>query len=308
MPAYQLITAVCTIALLLPLFWQASWQIAAVAVLLATIILFAQQRLWAQQQTQHRRSRLLRHLGKRQVHQKRLQTRDEYLALKILNHIVQPSGQPVRHAQIWQKPLHRFSGDLAIACVSPCGKSYTLLADLTGHGIAAAMGATPVASVFQATAKQGLPVAEIIRELNSKLTEILPAGFFCCAAVIRTDQKNVTICNAGLPDLLIVGDSGDIIDRVPSTELPLGIQDFTDNVKVFSKQYQKPHSLYAFTDGLIEAPGANDEYFDLDHLERVISSETVTDGRLEGIKQRFESFVKGTHVNDDISIVEVRIC
>ena len=103
-----------------------------------------------------------------------------------------------------------------MACDAPCGKKYTLLADLTGHGIAAAMGAAPVASIFRATAQRGLPVEEIVTELNNRLEQLLPSGFFCCATVIQNDQGKTTVCNAGLPEILIANNNGEIVDRVKS--------------------------------------------------------------------------------------------
>ena len=247
-------------------------------------------------------------ISRRLIQLKTQRGKDEALALKILSHINSTAKEVPDHAHVWQKPLQGFSGDLALAYKSESGFKYTLLADLTGHGIAAAISAAPVASIFRATARNCLSVEEIVTELNNRLLELLPAGFFCCAAIILDDNGTVTACNAGLPDILITNDNGNVVNTVASTQLPLGIEQIAaSDVEVFTSTFNQRHQLYAFTDGLIETKSANDEVFDLDTLTSLISSKNEGTGRIGNITDRFESFSKGSAINDDISIVEVLI-
>ncbi len=283
------------------------------AIVLVAVISAVPLLLYKSMVVQHLRLRRFQLLGRKLVHIKKEQKRDEKLALKILNHInsATHSGNASAPCEtgIWQKPLHGFSGDLAMACDAPCGKKYTLLADLTGHGIAAAMGAAPVASIFRATAQRGLPVEEIVTELNNRLEQLLPSGFFCCATVIQNDQGKTTVCNAGLPEILIANNNGEIVDRVKSEQLPLGIQATeAQDVQVFTKTYATDHQLYAVTDGMIETVGANDAVFDIDVLSAIISQKPNGFGRIGNITECFETFAKGSEPTDDISIVEVKIC
>ncbi len=276
---------------------------------LLAILLYSQLKLARYHSQQVIRTERYHQLGRKLVHINRIKRRDETVALKVLNHIVNQPDSRADHAKIWQRPMEDFSGDLAIACISDSGNTYTLIADLTGHGIAAAMGATPVATIFQATAKRGLSVEQIIIELNDKLTQLLPPGFFCCAAVAVYDGKQITVCNAGLPEILIANNEGYIVDRIESTQLPLGIEELdTSDLCLFKKAYTSPHQLYAFTDGLIETRGANDSVFDSTMLESVIESKPGPVSRIPAIQQSFDDFVKGSEQSDDISIVEVNIC
>lgn len=304
-----ILTIACGTALAIMAVIQSSLAISLISIASLVILLGAQFNLARYHTTQMARTERYHQLGRKLVHLKRIKKRDETVALKVLNHIVKQPLAGSEHATIWQRPFEDFSGDLAIACQSECGKTYTLVADLTGHGIAAAMGATPVASIFQATARRGLNVEQIIIELNNRLTQLLPAGFFCCAAIAECDGKKVTICNAGLPDLIIVANNGEITDRVESTQFPLGIQELEENeVKIFTKTYTTSHQMYAFTDGLIETQSANEEIFDSEQLETLISSHHFSNSRMPSIQKGFENFVKGSQQSDDISIVEVNIC
>ena len=302
------VTVLCAAVLTIIAFREISPPYSYLLLLLFAAVIISQALIFKAAFTLELRLGKFQRIVRKLVKHKKSRQRDEKHALKILNHVNAITGLPTSHTHIWQKPLHGFSGDLALACESDCGKKYTLLADLTGHGIAAAMGAAPVASIFRATAARGLPAAEIITELNNRLEQLLPSGFFCCAAVVVNDNGNVAVCNAGLPDILIANDHGELVDRVSSEQIPLGIQTTDEKqVQLFTKSYNTPHQLYAVTDGLIEMIGANDEVFDINTLTDLVKSKN-TGSRIGNITDHFESVSKGSSPDDDISIVEVMIC
>jgi hypothetical protein len=297
---------ICTVGLTAIALLHAPPLLQLVALLCFAALLYTQYQQRKTLQTVMARSRCFYRLGRRLVRLKRNRQRDTDLAVNVLNHMVNQS-QVAGNTQIWQRPMGDFSGDVAISCKSRCGKTYLLLADLTGHGIAAAIGATPVASIFQATAYRGLSVQEILVELNDKLNKLLPFGHFCCAAVAVCHDDTLEVCNAGLPDLVVCNETGVVVDRVTSTQLPLGIEHLDSNdVEVFTKHYAVPHQLYAFTDGLIESRGQNDDVFDSDTVEDILAS--GESNRLQHVVSCFERFSKGIPPHDDISIVEVKIC
>lgn len=301
-------TLLCGIGLTAIAATSAPPALTGAALVLLTLLMVAQ---YQQRKTLHAivaRAHCFHQLGRRLVRLKRNRQRDTNLAVNVLNHMVNQSDV-ASNTKIWQQPLGEFSGDIAITCESQSGKTYVLLADLTGHGIAAAIGATPVATIFQATAYRDLPIQEIVTEINGKLKKLLPFGHFCCTAVAMCDGESLQVCNAGLPDILVCNNEGDVVDRVPSTLLPLGIEEMQcGDVSIFAKKYSRPHQLYAFTDGLIETQSANAETFDSNTVESIIASHTGTPDRLTQVVKRFESFSKGIQPHDDISIVEVKIC
>lgn len=308
-PVFIVVSTICAIALTVTAYNQIDGMQRYAALAAFAILLCSQILLYKSVLVQKQRLDRYHQVSRKLLHAQTKTKRDERHALKILNHINSIPDQSPTHASIWQKPLRSFSGDLALACESSCGKKYTLLADLTGHGIAAAMGAAPVASIFEATAKRGLSVAEIITEMNNRLEQLLPSGFFCSTALVMIDGDETTVCNAGLPDILIANESGVLVDRVTSEQLPLGIQSIEiSDVQLFTKKYQSPHQLYAFTDGLIETTSANDEIFDLDKLAAIITNRNQGSGRIGNITECFEAFAKDSPLSDDISIVEVMIC
>ena len=68
-----------------------------------------------------------------------------------------------------QSPYALFNGDLLLAAYTPSGDTHLLLADFTGHGLPAAIGAMPLAEVFYSMTAKGYGLAEILREMNAKL-------------------------------------------------------------------------------------------------------------------------------------------
>ena len=306
--ASTLVTLLCGLGLTAIALMNAPPLMMSVAMVLLVALIVAQ---YQQRKLMHSiitRSHCFYQLGRRLVRLKRHRQRESNLAVNVLNHMVNQS-HIAGNTKRWQQPVGKFSGDIAITCESQSGKTYVLLADLTGHGIAAAIGATPVATIFQATAYRDLSIQEIVTETNGKLKKLLPFGHFCCAAVAKCDGNTLEVCNAGLPDILVCNDQGAIVDRVSSTLLPLGIEDLQScDVSTFARQYPQPHHLYAFTDGLIETRSANAETFDSDTVEAIIASQMDTPDRLTQVVKRFQVFSKGIQPHDDISIVEVKIC
>lgn len=306
--ASTLLTLLCGIGLTVIAIVSAPPALIVAALILLGILSVAQYRQRKSIHSLIARSHCFYQLGRRLVRLKRHRQRESNVAVAVLNHMVNQS-HIAGNTKIWQQPVGDFSGDIAITCESQSGKTYVLLADLTGHGIAAAIGATPVATIFQATAYRDLSIQEIVTEINSKLKKLLPFGHFCCAAVAKCDGNTLEVCNAGLPDILVCNDQGTIVDRVTSALLPLGIEDLQcGDVSTFVNNYAQPHHLYAFTDGLIETRSANAETFDSDTVESIIESQTGVPDRLTQVVKRFQAFSKGIQPHDDISIVEVKIC
>lgn len=302
------LTLTCATALAILAILHSPGTTGLIAVVFVLLLFLSQLSLARYHSIHQRRSDRYHRLGRKLHKLKRSKTRDESAAIKVLNHIVNQARQDAGPTQIWQLPLENFTGDLALSITTEDGRCYTLLADLTGHGIAAAMGATPVASIFQATARRGLSVEEIVVELNNKLTALLPPGFFCCVAVAMCRNGLLRVCNAGLPTLLIADSAGNIAHRINSDQLPLGIEQLhVDDVPIYTKTYNTPHQLYAYTDGLIEAKNGQGKVFEQQYLESLIANPITEEGRIQHIRMHFEGFVKGTALSDDISIVEVNI-
>ena len=184
---------------------------------------------------------------------------------------------------------------------------HVLLGDFTGHGLSAAIGAMPLAEVFYAMTAKGFALRDILFELNDKLATILPVGIFCCAVLIEVnpDKGLVEIWNGGLPDVMILGPSAELMRSVASTNLPLGVanrQRFNPQPEVM---VMRPgERLLCWTDGVIESRNQAGELFGEAGVHEVLDAYLGHPGRIfDGLLGALERFHGSPE--DDVSLLQV---
>lgn len=234
---------------------------------------------------------------------------EERIARHVFENITASNNENIPEISFWCEPMGTFSGDMMLSAVLPSGGIRIILCDFTGHGLPAALGAVPVSTINSAMAKKGLPLEVLMNELNNKLNELLPTGIFCCIAGIDLDvtRTHAQIWNAGLPEVLVVSQAGDITQRIVSSHLPLGVIAYKDDeLSCCDIQLGVGDSIYALSDGLTEAENDAGEMFGQQRFELLLMNKTNEDGRLVDIKNRVEIFVGKAMPTDDISLIEIK--
>lgn len=234
---------------------------------------------------------------------------EERIARHVFENITASNNENIPEVSLWCEPMGTFSGDMMLSAVLPSGGIRIILCDFTGHGLPAALGAVPVSTIHSAMAKKGLPLEVLMNELNNKLNELLPTGIFCCIAGIDLDvtRTHAQIWNAGLPEVLVVSQAGDITQRIVSNHLPLGVIAYKDDeLSCCDIQLNEGDFIYALSDGLTEAENDAGEMFGQQRLELLLMNKTNEDGRLVEIKNRVEIFVGKAMPTDDISLIEIK--
>lgn len=232
------------------------------------------------------------------------QEEENALTQDIIMRLVQRKGLSSAHLHYWFAPAAVFSGDIVAAVHCPEG-SYALLADATGHGLAAAITALPVLSVFYALAERGCPVGEILTEINRSLRATLPTGRFVAAAMLYIDRASGTaeVWNGGMPELLLLGPDGRVAQKLASSQLPLGIVDFDANMSAITHLSWKAGSQFVmYSDGLIEAVSMTDEQFGAVRLAQALQA-VPAEQRLAAVKEAWVSHVGAAVPHDDISLM-----
>ncbi len=206
------------------------------------------------------------------------------------------------------EPMGHFSGDFIYYALTPQGDAYVLFADFSGHGLPAALGAIPVSSIFYSMTAKGLTPEEIIKELNVNLHAQLSTAQFCCACFIALDpaRTHAKIWNGGIPDVLVVSAQDHSIQRISSTNIPLGIQTGEENNNFESISLAKGDVVFAYTDGVIEAWNDEDEVFGKDRLEQHLIENYRNPDLLQIIKSEIDKHSETRIQEDDISMLEVR--
>jgi DNA-binding response OmpR family regulator len=206
----------------------------------------------------------------------------------------------VRHSVT---PTTKFSGDIVALSQAPSGARYALLADATGHGMAAAISALPVLQVFFGMAAKNLTLQLMAGEMNRHLMSTLPIGRFVAASMVRLGDGFGELWVGGTPDVLWLDSNGVVKERFISSNLPLGI-DGDDAMSVPPRHFRwtPGDQLVLCSDGLIEAQNALGDPFGIQRLEDVLRSCAPTE-RHDSVRRALAMHLDGASAHDDVSLM-----
>lgn len=224
----------------------------------------------------------------------------------VLNHALQRTWANCPNVRSYLSSISSFNGDLCLVSPSPKGGIYAFLGDMTGHGLAAAIGTVPVSQVFFTMAKKAKSLRDMATELNLALSAFLPAHMFCAAAILELNQQGdtLTIWSGGLPEAYIVRPTQGVVASIQSQHLPLGILPKDDFDHATQSYILEPEDrLLLLTDGVLEAQSELGGMFGEQRLLAAIGS--GQEGYFEQTLQALERYTEGVGQLDDVSLVEI---
>ncbi|MCK4708302.1 MAG: SpoIIE family protein phosphatase, partial [Gammaproteobacteria bacterium] len=234
--------------------------------------------------------------------------REQEIAEQVFNNAVQKTNIINDNIRSIIRPATTFSGDMILSEYSPSRDIHFLVGDFTGHGLSSALGAMPVSEVFRAMTAKGFTPEEILNGINKKLRQFLPVGMFLCVQLISISHEldQVTIFNAGMPELLIVdGETNQIKQHVKSNILPLGVIDQLNTKEAAQTlALQQNDKLIMFSDGLTEAWSEDDEEFGSERLVSAIQN-ADKDHIFDNLMGKLEQFCGSRTQADDITLIEI---
>lgn len=234
--------------------------------------------------------------------------REQEVAELIFSKLVQQGEPDLPMICSYRQSAATFNGDIMLVTRQPSGVIYLLVGDFTGHGLAAALGALPAAQIFYAMCNKGFSIEEILIEINQRLKLLLPTGMFLAATLMQLDphSASATIWNGGFPDVIILDDNNNIISRIPSNHLPLGVVDH----KILSHAPERIHleqdnRIVAYSDGVIETMSPTGEFFGQERFEALLTgNEHGKECFVEHFKESLNTFLADGQQQDDVSFVE----
>lgn len=235
------------------------------------------------------------------------QEEENALAQRIMDRQMARVGLADPSIKHWLAPAANFSGDIIAAARSPEGFLYVLLADATGHGLAAAISVLPVLTLFYGNVEQGYPLGYLVMEINRQLRTTMPSGRFVAASLLCIDEGrgHAQLWQGGMPEILLLSGDGSVKQQFASKHLPLGIVDFDEDMAAITDiGFHAGDQFVLFSDGLIEATNDAGQQFGLDQLEDVLTKAPPAQ-RLETARMSFYAHTGIGQFQDDVSLLLV---
>jgi CheY-like chemotaxis protein len=201
------------------------------------------------------------------------QQKDAELAEQLMSGVIESRNFAIDRIGIIKKAAELFSGDIQLTALAPNGDVNVLLGDFTGHGLRSSIGAIPLAETFRAMTKKGFSLFEIITQINHQLYDLLPTDLFLGAgfASISSHDQSVYVFNAGLPDVYLFSDKGEIKHQISSSHPPLGvIAKLLPDSKLTVVSIEETDRIVLISDGIVEARNEQGEMFDFDRFEESV--------------------------------------
>lgn len=94
---------------------------------------------------------------------------DMLVANNVMNHIIRSDGLRDPQIRYFQRHAQQFGGDFIAAARDNNGDLRVMLADVTGHGLQAALFLLPTFRIFYTMVRKGLPTCDIVAEINQTM-------------------------------------------------------------------------------------------------------------------------------------------
>jgi sigma-B regulation protein RsbU (phosphoserine phosphatase) len=234
--------------------------------------------------------------------------RDLQIARRVQEALV-PSGpfqspqMEIRSAYI---PSEALSGDF-YDYFPQDGSMYLFLADVSGHGLPAAILVSLLKSYIHTEASADTSLAEFMSKLNNFLFSVSLPTQFATAQLFRIDgAKNLVYANAAHPPFLLKkrANRETMVFDQPSNLLgAMPHMSFEEHTMPIASG----DTLFAYTDGLTDRRNEKGEFYSIDRVARLLESPDQDFGRLyDAIFHDVQSFSATDELRDDIAFVVSR--
>ncbi|WP_406701066.1 SpoIIE family protein phosphatase [Singulisphaera sp. Ch08] len=194
-------------------------------------------------------------------------------------------------------------GDVYDVRLLPGGRIGLLVADLSGHNIAAALHTAMVRAIVWREAEQATSPAEVLSRLNDQLCRNLPDGHFATVFFgwFEPENERLRFANAGHPPALLRDASGGISEL--GTTMPLlGVIADLPGAEV-AVEFGPDNRLLVFSDGLTEAANPQGILWGAEGLSASLEADNEPDALVTAVLERAAEFRGGGAPQDDVTIV-----
>lgn len=226
----------------------------------------------------------------------------------VQSQIIQSESQPYRAIDIdsFYEPMVEVSGDY-YDFYRTKNNLTILLADVSGHGVPAALITMALHYHFRICAAEGLSLIELLQKLSQEMKSILPSGIYFTAQLMRIhNDYSFTFVNAGHPRMLhYSAHSNELLAEYDTPGLPIGIGSFSiDNYTETGGKIRPGETLVMITDGFHEQHNTNDEQAGIERVKSWFGEALKAGtGVKEYVLAKYNEFKGGEADDDDLTFL-----
>lgn len=203
-------------------------------------------------------------------------------------------------------PSNRIGGDFFDTVELDNGGVGVVIADVSGHGPAAALLTTMFKISFQRYAREFLSPSRVLEQLNREFCRFITTGEYITAfyLVLNPGEKKIVYSKAGHPYPILYRKRSNTHELLDADGFFIGMFDeavFEDRMVPLDSGDR----LLLYTDGVIEARNAAGVCFDLKNLENILAegNDLPCDTLIEAIYQQLADFTQKESFEDDLCMV-----
>ncbi len=209
-------------------------------------------------------------------------------------------------------PQEEVGGDYFDAAQLDADRVAVLFADVSGHGLSAALITAIIKTTFQSWTEREGPLEDFLCLLNRRLFSLTPSQSFAAVAagIFDVSSKDFTYCNCGHnPEpYLIRAAEGRPLPLNGARNIILGAVDEITPVTALLP-LQSGDTLFFATDGITEATNAYGEEIETKGLEEFLSNnrDLPVDEMVKRLVNDVERHSENTEENDDRTVLAFRL-
>ena len=209
-----------------------------------------------------------------------------------------------RHA-VRYIPMDAVGGDLYDFIRIDADRFAVLMADVTGHGIPAALIASMLKTAAAAQSHVADDPGRVVREINRRLHDQLDGYLVTLVyAVVDTRSRQLALCNAGHPAPLLRRRNRASATAIGSAAAAIGVVE-DETYAATRIPLESGDRLVFYTDGLTEAESPDGEPFSVDRVRERLAEDRESDVEpwTEKLLESVRRWRGRAELQDDLTVV-----
>jgi sigma-B regulation protein RsbU (phosphoserine phosphatase) len=205
------------------------------------------------------------------------------------------------------RPASDVGGDYFDVLPISDGSWLFCIADVTGHGVAAAMEAVILKTLLLGATEKHTSVDSILSFVNDRFTAVCFPEHFASMLLVRWKPQDALLeyASAGHETAYLVNQNGGIAELRATGPL-IGLQEY-GTWNLASLSLDKGDRLFLVTDGIVETEDPNGKYFGRDKLKGILvhSRHAPLEAVVQELNEALAGHQRGQPGHDDVTLLAI---